>query len=73
MRHVQRTQRVDLDWLFERINEDPGVRMKYINTKEQIGDLFTKGSFTAKTWKCLCDLARLGPPCKNHPVEKPTS
>ena len=28
MRHVVRTQRIDIDWLFERIRDDSGVFMK---------------------------------------------
>ena len=57
MRHVARTHRVDLDWLWERIREDPGVFIKYVGTKEQIADMFTKGSFTAEQWGKLCRLA----------------
>ena len=60
MRHVARTHRVDLDWLWERIREDPGVFIKYVGTKEQIADLFTKGSFTAEQWNRLCRLAQIG-------------
>ena len=61
MRHVARTHRVDLDWLFERIREDPGINIQYINTKQQIADIFTKGQFTTEQWKKLCQLAQLGP------------
>ena len=46
MRHVARTHRVDLDWLWERIREDPGIEIKYINTKIQLADILTKGSFS---------------------------
>ena len=46
MRHVGRTHRVDLDWLFERIHKDPAISIKYVNTKQQLADLLTKGSFT---------------------------
>ena len=60
MRHVARTHRVDLDWLWERIRDDPGVFIKYVGTKEQIADMFTKGSFTAEQWGKLCRLAQLG-------------
>ena len=60
MRHVARTHRVDLDWLWERIREDPGVFIKFVGTKEQIADLFTKGSFTAEQWNRLCRLAQIG-------------
>ena len=60
MRHVARTHRVDLDWLWERIRDDPGVFIKYVGTKEQIADLFTKGSFSGELWLRLCRLAQIG-------------
>ena len=33
MRHVSRTHRVALDWSFDRINWDPKIQIKYIDTK----------------------------------------
>ena len=33
LRHVPRTHRIDLDWLFEIIKNDPGINIKYISTK----------------------------------------
>ena len=33
MRHVSRTHRVALDWLFDRINLDPKIQIKYVYTK----------------------------------------
>ena len=42
MRHVSRTHRVNLDWLFERIRHDPGVSLTHAPTTEQIADIFTK-------------------------------
>ena len=42
LRHVPRTHRINLDWSFEVLREDPGVNIKYINTKEQVADIFTK-------------------------------
>ena len=45
MRHVSRTHRVALDWLFDRINLDPKIQIKYIDTKNQLADILTKGSF----------------------------
>ena len=33
MRHVPRTHRVNLDWIFERIREDKGVNIQYVGTK----------------------------------------
>ena len=42
MRHVSRTHRVALDWLFDRINLDPKIQVKYIDTKNQLADILTK-------------------------------
>ena len=38
MRHVSRTHRGALDWLFDRINLDPKIQIKYIDTKNQFAD-----------------------------------
>ena len=46
MRHVSRTHRVALDWLYDRINLDPKIQIKYIDTKNQLADILTKGNFT---------------------------
>ena len=45
MRHVSRTHRVALDWLFDRINVDPKIQVEYVDTKNQLADMLTKGSF----------------------------
>ena len=36
LKHVARTHRIDLDWLFERISTDPCVFGRYIHTKLQL-------------------------------------
>ena len=41
MRHVSRIHRVALDWLFDRINLDPKIQIKYI---------LTRGNFTRGEW-----------------------
>ena len=46
MRHVSRTHRVALDWLFDRINLDPKIRIKYVDTKHQLADILTRGNST---------------------------
>ena len=46
MRHVSRTHRVALDWLFDRINLESKIQIKYIDTKNQLKDILTKGNFT---------------------------
>ena len=53
MRHVSRTRRVALDWLFDRINLDPKIQIKYIDTKYQLADTLTKGNFTGDEWNHL--------------------
>ena len=55
MRHVSRTHRVALDWSFDRINLDPKNQIKYIDTKNQLADILTKGNFTRDEWnRLLC-------------------
>ena len=53
MRHVCRTHRVALDWLFDRINLDSKIQIKYIDTKNQLADILTKGNFTRDEWNHL--------------------
>ena len=48
-----RTHRVALDWLFDRINLDPKIQIKYIDTKNQLADKLTKGNFTRDEWNHL--------------------
>ena len=56
MRHVSRTHRVSLDWLFDRINLDSKIQIKYIDTKNQLADILTKGNFTRDEWNHLLSL-----------------
>ena len=44
-RHVSRTHRVALDWLFDRINLDPKIQINYIDTKNQLADITDQGKF----------------------------
>ena len=50
MRHVFRTHRVALDWLFDRINLDPKTQIEYIDIKDQLADILTKGNLTCDEW-----------------------
>ena len=59
MRHVPRTHRVALDWLFDRINLDPKIQIKYVETKNQLADMFTKGSFPRDKWNNLLHLLNI--------------
>ena len=53
MRRVSRTHRVALDWLLDRINMDPKIQIKYMDTKNQLADILTKGNFTRDEWDHL--------------------
>ena len=53
MRHVSRTHRVALDWLFDRINLEPKIQIKYVDTKNQLADILTNGSFSRDEWNHL--------------------
>ena len=64
MRHVSRTHRVALDWLFDRTNVDPKIQIKYIDTKNQLADILIKGNFTRDEWNhllCLFNISHLVP------------
>ena len=56
MRYVSGTHRVALDWLFDRINLDSKIQIKYIDTKNQLADILTKGNFTLDEWNHLLSL-----------------
>ena len=59
MRHVSRTRRVALDWLFDRINLDSKIQIKYIDTNNQLADILTKGNFTRDEWNHLLTLFKI--------------
>ena len=54
-----RTHRVALDWLFDRINLDPEIQIKYIDSKNQLADILTKGNFTRDDWNHLLNLLNI--------------
>ena len=56
MRHVSRTHRVALDWLFDRFNLDSKIQIRYITTKHQLADILSKGNFTRDDWNNLLHL-----------------
>ena len=60
MRHVSRTHRVALDGFFDRINLDPKIQIKYIDTRNQLADTLTKGNFTRDECNhlvCSCNIS----------------
>ena len=56
MRHVSRTHRVALDWLFDRKNLDSKIHIRYIDTKHQLADKLTNRNFTRNEWNNLLHL-----------------
>ena len=54
IRHVSRTHRVALDWLFDRTIWTPRSKTNtLIDTKNQLADILTKGNFTRDEWNHL--------------------
>ena len=53
IRHVSRTHRFALERLFDRINLEPKIQIKYIDTKNQLADILTKGNLTRHEWNHL--------------------
>ena len=56
MKHVSRTHRVALDWLFRSNQFGPRIQIKYIDTRNQLADMRTKGNFTRDEWNHLLSL-----------------
>ena len=56
MRHVSRTHRIALDWLFDRTNLDPKIQIRCVDTKHQLADILTKGNSTRNEWNNLLHL-----------------
>ena len=76
MRHVSRTHRVALGMLFDRMNLDPKIQIKYIDTKKPLADMLTKGNFTRDEWNhllCLFNMSHFSSTdCSQSDVEKNT-
>ena len=54
-----RTQRVALDWLFDRINLDPKIKMKFVDTRSQLAYILAKGTFIPDEWNHLLQLLNI--------------
>ena len=75
MRHVSRTHRVALEWLFDRINLDPKIQIKYIDTKNQLAHMQTKGKFTPDEWNhllCLFNISHFSSAACSEVMSKRT-
>ena len=56
MRHVSSTHRFAVDCLFDRINLDSKIQIRYIDTKDQLANTLTEGNFTRDEWNHLLHL-----------------
>ena len=56
MRHVSITHRVALDWLFNKINLDPKIQIRFFDTRHQLADISIKGNCTRDEWNTLLHL-----------------
>ena len=56
LRQVCQELTVALDWLFDRINLDSKIQIRYIDTRHQVADILTKGNFTRDEWNNLLHL-----------------
>ena len=62
-----------LDWLFDRINLDPKIQIKYIDTKNQLADILTKGNFTRDEWNhllCMLNIRHFSPTVSSAAMAK---
>ena len=64
MRHDSQTPRVALDWSFDMINLDPKIQIRYIDTKNQLADMLTKGNATRDEWNDLLHLFNFSSICR---------
>ena len=58
LRHLPRTHRIDLQWVFE-VCSHPRVMMRYVNTKQQGADPMAKSINNSQTWSHLLELAQI--------------
>ena len=58
LRHLHRTHRINIDWLFEIIKQE-NIIIRYVNTKYQLADICTKAFTAAGDWDRLMSLCQL--------------
>ena len=59
IRHVSRTDRAALDWLFNSINLDRHIQINYVDSGSQLADILTKSTFTRDEWHHLLRLLNI--------------
>lgn len=59
MRHISRTNRVNLPWLYDVVQNDENTSDKCANTKQQRADIFEKGFTNEEMWKVFMSIIGL--------------
>ena len=78
MRHVPRTHSGALVWTFDRINVDPKIQINFVDTRNPLADMLTKGSSTRDEWNHLfrlCNIMNFSMFSSIHslPIKKPNT
>ena len=60
LRHLLRTHRVHLVFIFDCFRNNLGVPIRLVGTNKQMADALTDGQFTALQRSVLCDRSQLG-------------
>ena len=51
MRHLNRTHKISVSWLTERVKSDPQIRMEYCDSNDMAADIFTKEFYDKVKWQ----------------------
>ena len=64
MKHVSRTHRVALEKLFDKINLNPMIQIRYIDTKHQLADISPKeiSHVMRETIFSICSMSAISDP-----------
>ncbi len=55
MRHISRTHKVNLDWVYEAY-QHPEISLRYVRTTSQVTDVLTKHFVKREVWDALSTL-----------------
>ena len=58
MRHVHRTHRVNIDWLYEIVHEE-NIAVRYVDTNAQLTDILTKAFARSEEFSRLLEICQL--------------
>ena len=60
LRHLHRTHRINIDWMFAIIKQEH-ILIRYVNTKYQLADICTKAFTKAEDWQRLMQMRQIRP------------